>query len=39
MVWYLRIDRGDSPAAAAWVTQSCTREGVIWYISFLPKNG
>ena len=26
MVWYLRIDRGDSPSAAAWVTQSWTRE-------------
>ena len=25
MVWYLRIDRADSPPAAAWVTQSCTR--------------
>ena len=26
MVWYLRIDRGESPPAAAWVTQSWTRE-------------
>jgi hypothetical protein len=39
MVWYLRIDRGDSPSPAALVTQSWTREPVIWYIGFLPKNG
>ena len=39
MVWYLRIDRADSPPAAAWVTQSCTRPGVIWCSCLRPKNG
>ena len=39
IVWYLRIDRGDRPSAAALVTQSWTRDGVIWCIGFFPKNG
>jgi hypothetical protein len=39
MVWYLQIDRAESPPAAARVTQACTRPGVIWCSCFLPKNG
>jgi hypothetical protein len=39
IVWYFRIDLGDNPSAAALVTQSCTRNGVIWCIGFFPKNG
>ena len=39
IVWYLRIERGESPPAAAWVTQSWTSEGVILAIGRWPKNG
>ena len=39
MVWYLRIDLAESPPAAALVTQSWTRPGVIWCSCLRPKNG
>jgi hypothetical protein len=39
IVWYFWIDLGESPSAAALVTQSWTSDGVIWLSSFLPKNG
>jgi len=37
--WYLRIDRGESPSALAWVTQSWTSEGEIRFRPRCPKNG
>ncbi len=37
--WYFWIDRGDSPSAAALVTQSWTSDGEIRLRGRLPKNG
>lgn len=37
IVWYLRIDVGDRPSAAAFVTQPCTTEGRILAIDQRPK--
>jgi hypothetical protein len=39
ITWYFLIDRGDSPAPSAKLTQACTVEGKIDAIGIWPKYG